>query len=330
MSEELNGSPENSVPDSEVSQKPKRNYFRKENTSTKTGCLTGCLSAVGAVTLLFFLLIIILILGAIFGGKETKIVSKNTIAVIHIEGEIGSDTGVRAEEIVRLLNQAEEDKSVKSVVLRIDSPGGYAAASQEIADAVKRFKKPVVASVGNSAASGAYWIASACDLIVCNPSSSLGSIGVIITVPTFGELLKKLGIKYVVIYKGKYKDLGNPARDLTPEEKKLLEKHADQIYSQFIEAVALNRKLDVEKVKNLATGEVFTGVDAVNLGLADKLGGFNEAVSEAKRLAKIKGKPEVTDYDFVLPGVFKYLERFVGSGGARNLLLQKYQVPVAK
>jgi protease-4 len=326
MNDELMKNPN---PESIQEEKPRKSYFKTVNSTGPKGCFSGCLTALGAIALLFIVLIGILVIASIGSGRSFTVVPQSKIAVIHIRGEIGSDSGVDAESTVRLLKTAEEEESIKAVVLRIDSPGGYAAASQEIADSVRKFKKPIVASVGNSAASGAYWIASACDLVVCNQSSSLGSIGVIITIPTFGDLLKKLGVRYVVIYKGKYKDLGNPSRDLTAEERKLLEKHADQIYQQFIEAVALNRKMQLERVRELATGEVFTGAEAVKLGLADKLGGFNEAVEEAKKLAKVKDA-EVVDYDYEITGYLRWLERFLGGGLLNRGVSESIKVPVAR
>lgn len=326
MSDEIFGSAQQT---NDKEEKPRKMYFKPKDQNAQKGCFTGCLTALGGATLLFFILIFLLFIVIIASGKSITSGLENRIAVIHIKGEIGSDANVDAESIVRLLKKAEEDESVKAVILRIDSPGGYAAASQEIANAIRKFKKPIVASVGNSAASGAYWIASACDLIVCNQSSSIGSIGVIITIPTFGELLKKLGVKYVVIYKGKYKDLGNPSRDLTTEEKKLLEKHAEEIYKQFIEAVAVNRKMQVEKVKELATGEVFTGSEAIKLGLADKLGGFNDAVEEAKKLAKIKDA-KVVDYDYEIMGYIEWIKRMLGGSVFNQWTSESSKVPVAR
>lgn len=297
------------------------------------GCLITGLAAIGAFTLVGFLVSVIFFFSLISAIKSpagfTAAGRGDQIAVIHITGEIGSSSGVDAEETVRLLKQAEEDEAVKAVVLRIDSPGGAAAASQEIADYVSRMKKPVVTSVGNSAASGAYWIASACDRIVCNPASSIGSIGVIISVPNLSGLFEKVGIKYVVVYKGKYKDLGNPARELREDEKALLEKHAEKIYRQFIRSVANNRKIEEEKVEELATGEVFTGEDAIALKLADRLGTFEDAIDEAKKIAKIKGKPEVIDYDHMLP-YFEQLLRFFSSGKVNLVIGNNYQEVVAK
>lgn len=301
----------------------------KEIRSNRFGCLIAALAGIGAFFVACFIFFSILVAVAVLRTSGAVSQISDRIAVIHIEGEIGTVGGVNAEEVLKSLKKAEIDKSVKAVVLRIDSPGGAAAASQEIAGFITKMKKPVVASVGNSAASGAYWIASACDYIVCNPASSLGSIGVIVTIPNFEELAKKIGVKYLVIYKGKFKDLGNPMREVTKEERALLERHVNEIYEQFIEFVAIHRKLQKSRVENLATGEVFTGAEAVKLGLADKTGDFYTAVDQAKRLAKIKGEPEIVDYD-AIPYYLKELQRFFPiSKNVLDIYKMVFDIPVA-
>lgn len=276
----------------------------------------GCLIAIGV----FFGILIIIGMMLTFAGKTVyyrfgEVFPGNKVAVIHISGEIGAGatSGVDSEYVVRLLRKAEKDPLIRAVVLRINSPGGTAASSQEIASEISKMSKPVVASIGDTGASGAYWIASACDRIVCNPSSSLGSIGVIITIPSFEELFEKLGIRYVVISKGKFKDLGNPARELTDEERKLLEQHAEKVYQQFIDAVAENRGIPRSTVERLATGEVFLGEDAVELGLADEIGNFNDAVELAADLANIEGEPEIEDLDLEVFSILNLLRYFMGT-----------------
>lgn len=290
----------------------------------------GCLIAVAV----FFGILFLIGLAFTFAGKTiyyeySALISGGKVGIVHITGEIGgSASGVDPEYIVRLLRKAEKDPMIKAVVLRINSPGGTAAGSQEIASEIKKMTKPVVASIGDVGASGAYWIASACDRIVCNPSSSLGSIGVIITIPSFEELFKKLGIKYVVISKGKFKDLGNPARELTDEERKLLEQHADKVYQQFIDAVADNRGIPRATVEKLATGEVFLGEDAVELGLADQTGNFNDAVELAADLANIEGEPEIDDLDLEVYGIFNLIRYFLGT--ELEKLFSSSAVPVVR
>lgn len=286
----------------------RRRYFTVDDRTRNYGCLVPALAGVGALFLSGAVFFALVVLVALFQTSKPPVFVQNRIAIVHIEGEIGTPAGVKSEEILRTLKRAEEDETVKAVVLRIDSPGGAAASSQEIANFIRKMKKPVVASVGNSAASGAYWVAAACDRIVCNRSSSLGSIGVIVAIPNFEELARKIGIKYVVIYKGRFKDLGNPTRNLTEEEIRLIERQIGEIYEDFINFVSKARKMPREKVEKIATGEVFTGRKAVELGLADRNGDFYDALEEARKLAKIKGKYEIVDYDAV-PFYLRKLER---------------------
>lgn len=301
-----------------------------EGNSQKYGCLIPALAGIGALTLFFISIFFILLFSAFFQLSRSPVSVKKTIAVVHIEGEIGTSSGIDAESTIRTLKRIESDKNVKAVVLRINSPGGSAASSQEIANFISKMKKPVVASVGDTAASGAYWIAAACDRIICNPASSLGSIGVIVTIPNLEKLAEKIGIKYVVIHKGKFKDMGNPFRDITPEERKLFESHIMEIYNQFIDFVAHQRKLPRAKVEELATGEVFTGIKSIELGLADATGGFYDAVREAKKIAGLKGEVELVDYD-IYPGYLEKFFRYFGMPDGMseiNSLLRK--IPVAQ
>jgi protease-4 len=203
---------------------------------------------------------------------------------------------VNPEDIIEQLRKADKDDSVKAILLRINSPGGTAAASQEIYREVKRVKKPVVVSIADVGASGAYWVACGADRIVASPASDVGSIGVILIIPNLKGLFEKVGIEYVVVSKGKYKDLGNPARRLTEEERKILDAQAEIVYEQFIDAVAESRKLSESEVRELATGLAFLGTEAKEKGLVDELGNFRDAVKIAARLGKIKGEPKIIEY----------------------------------
>lgn len=233
------------------------------------------------------------------GERPTFFGEARGIALIRIEGTISADrsgSSVNPEDIIEQLRRADKDDSVKAILLRINSPGGTAAASQEIYREVKRVKKPVVVSIADVGASGAYWVACGADRIVASPASDVGSIGVILIIPNLKELFEKVGIEYVVVSKGKYKDLGNPARRLTEEERKILDAQAEIVYEQFIDAVAENRKLSESEVKELATGLAFLGTEAKEKGLVDDLGNFRDAVKIAARLGKIKGEPEIIEY----------------------------------
>lgn len=269
----------------------------------KKGWIIAIVLIVGLFVLAYAGLIVWLVSGADLKGVK----SGGAIALIRIEGSISASglgdgllggTGVSPENVITQLKEAVDDNSVKAILLRVNSPGGTAAASQEIYEEVKRAsrKKPVVVSVADIGASGAYWISCGADRIVANPASEVGSIGVIIMLPNYQELYKKIGIDYVVITQGKYKDLGNPNRKLTDEEKTLLEEQSKVIYDQFIEAVAEGRKLSKTEVKEMATGFVFLGSEAKKMGLIDKIGNYQDAIKLAAEMGEIEGEPEIIEY----------------------------------
>jgi protease-4 len=239
-------------------------------------------------------------------GRGTRALpSTGSIAIVRIEGVIsasGAEGGIFGtagpypEDVIFQLKKAEKDFAVKAVLLRVNSPGGTAAASQEIYREVRKMKKPVIASVGDVSASGAYYIASAADEIVASPASEVGSIGVILQLPNLEGLLDKLGVKYVFITRGKYKDIGNPTRPLQPEEREILEDQAEAVYEQFILDVARARNLPVDRVRELATGLTYLGTEALELRLIDRLGNFQDAIDLAAKMGKIKGEPGVVEY----------------------------------
>jgi protease-4 len=243
------------------------------------------------------------LLGDITG--ESSISLGDSIAVIHLEGTIQGGTGLGAtpEYILDQLDKALADDNVKAILLRIDSPGGTVAASQEIALAVKRAseKKPVVVSVGDICASGGYMVASQADEIIASPGSSVGSIGVIMEVANVEELLNKVGISFTTLTTGAYKDAGSPYRSLTETETAMLNEQLTVIYDQFITDVAEGRDLPETKVRELATGWVWLGSEALDLGLVDSLGNYNDAVKRTAELGGIKGEPNIVSYEYVDP-----------------------------
>lgn len=216
--------------------------------------------------------------------------STGKVGVIKISGIIS-----QSQEIVEQLNAFGKDDAIKAVVIRIDSPGGGVAASQEIYAAVKNLKKTkkVVASLGAVAASGGYMIACAADKIVANPGTVTGSISVIMHFANVEELLKKIGLKSSVIKSGKYKDMGSPTREMNSEEKEILQSLVDDIYEQFKDVVTNDRKISREEVKLIADGRVFTGRQAHHLKLIDFLGDSADAVKLAGKMASLDGTPEV-------------------------------------
>jgi protease-4 len=217
--------------------------------------------------------------------------AKDRIALIEIKGVI-KESG----ETIDHLKKYAEEEAVKGIVLRIDSPGGAVVPAQEIYKEVVTIRekgKPVVASLGNIAASGGYYIACAADKIIANPGTITGSIGVILALSNIEELLGKIGLKTTVIKSGRYKDMGSPLRPLSEEERRLLQKLMDNVHYQFIEAVAQGRGLPIEEVKKLADGRIFTGQQAKKLHLIDELGTLENAIDYAAKLGKIPGKPKI-------------------------------------
>jgi protease-4 len=234
------------------------------------------------------------------GGGNGLPETGDTIAVIHMDGAIAG-TGVAPsvitpDDFYKELQRANDDDSVKAIVLRVNSPGGTVAASEEIASYVKAERKPVVVSVGDVDASGAYMVSSQAKAIVANPGSAVGSIGVITEIPNVSGLLDKLGIQFKVIHAGVYKDAGSPYRSLTASETALLQGQVDQVYGQFIDIVASGRRMPRSKVESLATGWAWNGVEAKQLGLVDQIGTYKDALEKAKQLGNIKGEYNVDVY----------------------------------
>jgi len=240
--------------------------------------------------LLIFFFTILLFIGRYSGGKSTRFAFGDRIAIVEVKGVITQSSGIIEE-----LQQYLEDDGVKAIILRIDSPGGGVGPAQEIHREILKIKlkKKVVTSMGSVAASGGYYIACASDLIVANPGTITGSIGVIMQFSNLEELLKKIGIKGVVIKSGEHKDIGSPFREMTPEEKKIMQEVLDNVHQQFIQAVAEGRKLDRSKVVQIADGRILTGEQAKNLGLVDKMGNLQDTIDITAKLVGIAGKPNV-------------------------------------
>jgi protease IV len=252
------------------------------------GIITGSLAAV-------FLLVTFMVwgtmrsVGADSGGFG---LSTDRIAVIDISGVILSPETVDTQ-----LRKFGDDSSVKAIILHINSPGGGAAASQEIYHEVLRVRqenhKKVIASIESVGASGAYYIASACDKIYANDASVVGSIGVIMEWTNYGDLLRWAKLKNVVIHAGELKDAGDPSRDLTPKEEAYFQSLVDNMYTQFVHDVATGRHSSDDKIRPLATGQVWTGQQSLPLGLIDKVGGYRVALLETAKDVGISGEPNV-------------------------------------
>jgi protease-4 len=237
------------------------------------------------VAILFFGTLMAIVLS--LSGYSPSLSFTNKIGVVPINGVIRD-----ADTIIEQMIAFRNDRQIKAIILRIDSPGGGVGPSQEIYSETRRTsrKKKVVASLGSVAASGGYYIASAADSIVANPGTLTGSIGVLMEFVRVEELLKKIGVEMEVIKSGEFKDIGSPNRKMTPKEKEMLLTLLQDIRNQFVTAVSQGRNMPEEKVLELADGRIFSGRQAKGLGLVDSLGNFRDAVSVAKRLAHIKGE----------------------------------------
>lgn len=239
------------------------------------------------ITGLLFFLIALSIVIALF---QKNLPLKGKIALIRVEGPI-LDSKKTVDEIKEYVKNA----SIKAIVLRVDSPGGAVAPSQEIYEEVKRAvtKKKIIVSMGSIAASGGYYIAAPSTRIIANPGTLTGSIGVILEIPNMEGLMNKIGIKTVVIKSGKYKDIGSAFRGIKKEEREILQGVMDNVHEQFIKAVSEGRNMTIEEVKKIADGRIFTGEQAVGYGLVDELGSLEDAIRIAAKLVGIKGEPEV-------------------------------------
>jgi protease-4 len=242
------------------------------------------------VALLIFFFGILFLIGRYSGGKSSRLSFGDKIAIVEIKGVISQSSWIIEE-----LQQYLADDRVKAIILRIDSPGGGVGPSQEIYREVMKIKlkKKVVTSMGSVAASGGYYVACASDLIVANPGTITGSIGVIMQFSNFEELLKKIGIKGMVLKSGEHKDIGSPFREMTPEEKVIMQEVLNNVHQQFIQAVADGRKMDRSKVIQVADGRILTGEQAKNLGLVDQMGNLQDTIYITAKMVGIVGKPNV-------------------------------------
>ncbi len=232
---------------------------------------------------------------------------QDAVAVVRVEGVIVSGReqewqylgvgNAYSESIIERLHRAQGDPSVKAIVLRVNSPGGAVVATDEMYRALLEIEKPIVVYMGDMAASGGYYISCAADRIVSNPTSLTGSIGVVSTIPNLEDLLDKLGIEILVIKSGAMKDELSPYREPTKEEIEHWQAITDEAYEQFVSLVAEGRDLPVEEVRKLADGRVYTGQQALGLGLVDELGNLPQAIDVAAELGEIEGKPRIIEYE---------------------------------
>jgi protease IV len=231
----------------------------------------------------------------------------NRIGIIEVTGII-SDARKTMRDIVKF----RKDSNVRAIVLRVESPGGGVGPSQELYREVMRTKdtKPVIASLGSVAASGGYYVASPASWIMASSGTVTGSIGVVMYYPNMQELLQKIGLSMTAIKSGQYKDLGNPDREMAPEEIALLQRTIDEVHQQFIRDIAQGRELPQEKIRAIADGRIMTGESARTAGLIDEIGNFQDAVQAAASMGKIEGEPKLV---YAKKEGFSLLDLILGS-----------------
>lgn len=253
-------------------------------------------------------LILVALLGSIawfshLRGRDAGLMFGEKVGVLEVKGVIAN-----VQPTIEELAKFRRDGSVKAVVVRIESPGGGVSPSQELYQEIRRTvrEKPVVVSMGSVAASGGYYIACAAQKIYANPGTITGSIGVILQFTNFEELLRKIGFRMEVVKSGPYKDVGNPGREMTAEEKAYLQEMVDNVHQQFVRDVARGRGMKVEKVREVADGRIFTGEQAMELGLVDELGNLKDAINAAAKMAAIEGEPKIVYPEKEKKSVFDY------------------------
>jgi protease IV len=256
--------------------------------------------------IIFFavLMIIAVIISLIFALLHKNLPIGDKVALIRIEGPIFD-----SKDAIDTLKDYVKDLSVKAIVLRVDSPGGAVAPSQEIYEEVRKAaaKKTIVVSMGSVAASGGYYISAPATRIIANPGTLTGSIGVIMEIPNMEGLMSKIGVKSEVIKSGKHKDIASVFRGIGKEEREILQDVLDNVHNQFITAVSEGRKMLRDDVQRIADGRIYTGEQALKIGLIDELGNLEDAVKAAAKLSGIKGEPSVVSKEekFSLIGLLR-------------------------
>ncbi len=273
--------------------------------TVRRGCLWALIVLVGLIVLAGAFMVGVLVGAALTGGGLLWF--PGTVAVVEVDGVIQSgeqgglfSSGTFSRTLISQLDRARRRPNVRAIVIRVNSPGGDAVASDEIYREIRRtrqeFNKPVVVYMESLAASGGYYISAAADRVVANPNTLTGSIGVIITIPTYDELLNKVGIKVYVFRSGAFKDTTSGTRPLRPDEEALMQELVNQAYQRFVDVVAEGRHLPRDRVLQIADGRILTGSQAKEAGLVDELGDFRRAVQLAAELGGIRGEPRLQNF----------------------------------
>jgi protease-4 len=251
---------------------------------------TVLIAAVTLISITILFAISVKIAATIIGCGDSPVSGKSGVGLVEVKGMI-----LDSKETIRQLRYFLKQDSVKAVVLRVDSPGGIVAPSQEIYAEVKKFaaRKKIIVSMGSLAASGGYYISAPATMIYANPGTITASIGVILKLSNIESLMDKIGIKSYTLKTGKFKDSGSPVRQFSAEDRAMLQAVIDNTHEQFVKAVAEGRKLPIDEVRKIADGRILSGEQARNHKLVDRLGTLQDALEEAGKLAGLPGEPEV-------------------------------------
>jgi len=281
---------------------------------------------------LLLLLGLAIVASIFFAGNtegESYFFAGEQIAVIPLKGEIASEQGafssaLSSQEVIDRLEAAENDSSVGAILLDIDSPGGTIVSTKQIVAKVRQIKKPIVSWIGETGASGAYYIAAASDYIIADEDSITGSIGVLSVSANIEGLLEKIGVKVKILKEGKFKSMGSPYEEMTPEEEQLIQTLLSEAFSHFKRDILSFRKekLSAEKLEEIADGRILSGSQAKQLGLIDELGTREQAIQKTASLAGIKGKPITMDYSKKQLGLFSIFSeagKAMANGFLQNL-----------
>ncbi|MCD6186798.1 MAG: signal peptide peptidase SppA [Desulfuromusa sp.] len=258
---------------------------------------------------IFFLLVIFT--AGMFGAGSALVSVGDKIGILEVEGAI-SDSRLMTAQI----KEFREQSNIKAVVVRIDSPGGGVAPSQEIYTELKRLaeEKPLIVSMGSVAASGGYYLAVAAEHIFANPGTITGSIGVIMSFQNYQELMGKVGVQTEVVKSGRFKDIGSATRSFTEADRFLLQGVIDDVHQQFVEAISAGRNMPIDRLQPFVDGRIFTGRQAKNIGLIDELGTLDDAIKYA---AKVAGIDEESDLVYPEPEKINLIDRYLQSAMSR-------------
>lgn len=265
------------------------------------GLLVGFLLPVCACITLFTASIASL--GALdLGGARASGGSGDAVAIVRVEGAIlSSDSadlpGAISGRVIADLRAAEEDNTVKAIILRVDSPGGTVTGSAQIYEVIRELQKPVVVSMAGVAASGGYYISAPADFIIARPDTTTGSLGVVITLFNAESLIEEIGVDVITITSGPNKTIGSFYEALTPEQREIFEAFIDESYNDFIQVIVDGRNLPETRVRELADGRIYSGRQALDNGLVDALGNLQDAIDKAAELGGISGEPRIVEYE---------------------------------